>query len=92
MAKDIEKSAPDELAKQVDNDRRRLLKLVLVSTAYSVPLMASFSMDGLKLGTKAAQAGHLSFGSNLTFGSNQLSGFLFALKNLIKSFLGLSPP
>lgn len=44
------------LEERVSADKRQFLKLVLGSmTAYSVPLMASFSMGGLRFGSARAQ-------------------------------------
>jgi len=49
-------SPPDELVERVSESKRQLVKVLLGGmAAYSVPLMASFSMEGLRIG--AAKAG-----------------------------------
>ena len=54
--RETDSSPPDELVERVSEGRRQLLKVLLGGmAAYSVPLMASFSMEGLRFGT--AQAG-----------------------------------
>ncbi len=57
------------LEERVSADKRQFLKLVLGSmTAYSVPLMTSFSTDGLQVSAAAA---------GTTFGGNQTHGGFF---------------
>ena len=44
-----------ELGERMSEDRRQLLKLILGSmAAYSTPLIASFSMEGLRIGSAEA--------------------------------------
>jgi len=50
--------APEDVLSSVDESRREFLKKVIGGTVFAVPLMASFSMDGLSL--DAAEATHIS--------------------------------
>jgi hypothetical protein len=45
------------LLEAVDERRRDFIKKVVVGTAFAVPVINSFSMDGLKLRTGVNQAG-----------------------------------
>ena len=59
-----------EVGERMSEDRRQLLKLILGSmAAYSTPLIASFSMEGLRIGS--AEAGFQPPGLSV---ANQLSG------------------
>lgn len=81
--------APEDVLNSVDESRREFLKKVIGGTVFAVPLMASFSMDGLSL--DAAEATHISnmpgdfqqpgapFCSNLTYvGPKNFAAFLFS--------------
>lgn len=60
------------LEKNVDESRRKLIKMALGGAAvYSLPLMTSFSMEGLNLGGDALAD---SFGSNMCIGGNMSMG------------------
>lgn len=56
----------DEVLQSVGPDRRDFLKLVLGGTAFAIPLMASFSLDGLSFNEAGAQ-----LAPNQTFYPNQ---------------------
>ena len=45
----------DELLARVDPEKRSFLKALVVGTAFVVPTVASFSMDGLSLHAAHAQ-------------------------------------
>jgi hypothetical protein len=69
----MDKPLNDDVLRRVDEGRREFIKKVVGGMAFAVPLMASFSMDGL---TPAAEAnGPVGFCSNQTqfpdFLSNQ---------------------
>jgi hypothetical protein len=51
----------NEILGRLDPDRREFLKKVMVATAFTVPTVASFSMDGLSV-----YQAHALNGSNLT--------------------------
>jgi hypothetical protein len=81
--------APEDVLSSIDESRREFLKKVIGGTVFAVPLMASFSMDGLSL--DAAEATHISnmpgnfqqpgapFCSNLTYaGPKEFGAFLFS--------------
>jgi hypothetical protein len=62
MTDDNGRPIQSELVERVDDKRRSLLKVVLGGmAAYTTPLMASFSMEGLRIGS--AEAGE-PFSSN----------------------------
>ena len=70
-------SAPkkQDLLQRTDASRRQLMKMVLGVTTFSVPLMASFSLSGMRIDAAHADPGP-PFGSNQTlpFGPDQASG------------------
>src|SRR5262245_31119020 len=41
--------APDDVVNSVGDDRRDFIRTVIAGTAFAVPLLASFSMEGLSL-------------------------------------------
>jgi hypothetical protein len=45
----------DELLERIDPAKRSFLKALVVGTAFAVPTVASFSMDGLSLHAAHAQ-------------------------------------
>jgi len=47
---------PDEVIQKVGANRRDFLKRVLAGAAFAVPIVASFSIDGLWVGTVSAQS------------------------------------
>jgi hypothetical protein len=52
----------DRILEQVDPEKRDFLKKVIVGTAFVVPIVASFSMEGLSPNEAFAQG----FSSNIT--------------------------
>jgi hypothetical protein len=57
----------EEAAERLDKDRRQLLKLALAGAAvFTVPLMASFSMNSLLTSPALAQAGNMDDGNQVT--------------------------
>jgi hypothetical protein len=51
-------SPSDEIVERVSESKRQLVKVLLGGmAAYSVPLMASFSMEGLRIGVAEAGVG-----------------------------------
>jgi hypothetical protein len=67
--RETDSSTSDELVERVNESKRQLVKVLLGGmAAYSVPLMASFSMEGLRIGV--AEAG-VPFQPPGTSGSNQ---------------------
>lgn len=53
----MEKRFKDEtILKSVDETRRNFIKKVVVGTAFAVPVINSFSMDGLRVRMSAGQA------------------------------------
>ncbi|MBW1779876.1 MAG: hypothetical protein JRL30_03970 [Deltaproteobacteria bacterium] len=53
----MEKRFQDEkILDKVDEDKRDFIKKVVVGTAFVVPVVNSFSMDGLKIDLKAKMA------------------------------------
>jgi hypothetical protein len=71
MSDKHEPAIDEEVVKSVDPKRRMLLRAVVAAAAiYSVPVVSSFSMEGLRFGEAYA------FGSNQTngHGSNQSHG------------------
>jgi hypothetical protein len=73
-----ERPIQPELVERVDDRRRNLLKVVLGGmAAYTTPLMASFSMEGLRIGPVepgVAGPGFRQFVSNQGQGGNQNQG------------------
>jgi hypothetical protein len=64
---------PEDVLIHVDDSRRDFLKRVVGGTAFAVPLMASFSMDGLAV--DRAQAGPASvICGNMSLVSNMIDG------------------
>jgi hypothetical protein len=63
--------APEEILSSADASRRDFLKKVLVGTTFAVPVVASFSMEGLS--PESASAGFDSCSNATTFLSNQCS-------------------
>ena len=63
--------APEDILKSVDESRRDFLRKVIGGTVFAVPLMASFSMEGLSLGSADASLVSNIIISN-TFFSNAL--------------------
>ncbi len=62
--------APEEVGRileRFDPDRREFLKKILIGSAYAVPIVASFSMDGLTIREAVAQ-GNLAC-ANVTAGN-----------------------
>jgi hypothetical protein len=49
----------DELLERIDPEKRAFLKALVVSTAFAVPTVASFSMEGLSLHAAHAQISNL---------------------------------
>jgi len=78
--------APEDVLSSVDESRREFLKKVIGGTVFAVPLMVSFSMDGLSL--DEAEAVHISnqtnnagapFCSNLSYvGPKEFAAYLFS--------------
>jgi hypothetical protein len=67
MSKDHHSPKKLDLVSRADPNRRELMKFALAgATAFTVPLMASFSMDGLKIGDAHAKPPGRPFGSNAT--------------------------
>jgi hypothetical protein len=64
MRKNKAAREPEALEK-IDEGRRTFIRRVAAGTAFAVPMVASFSTDGLHFNTAAATG----------FGSNQTSGF-----------------
>ena len=84
------------LEKNVDDKRRKLIKMALGgAVVYSLPLMTSFSMEGLNLGGDALAD---SCGSNMSYVGNQscdkpknipvLSVWSLGLLSLMLGFFG----
>jgi len=51
------KEFPDELLTKVDGNKRTFLKKVVIGAAFALPLMLSFSMDGVRLKAAYGQSG-----------------------------------
>jgi hypothetical protein len=85
------------LGNQVSAKRRDVLKVVAAgAVVYATPVVASFSMDGLKIGRAHA----LGFGSNqplgvgpnMTGGGGFLSGIFSRIQGFIRSIFGHGVP
>jgi hypothetical protein len=59
----------EDVLANVDAGRRDFLKTLVAGTSFAVPLMASFSMDGLSVDVASAQISNMTC-SNMTFPSN----------------------
>lgn len=74
------------LEQNVDESRRKLIKMALGGAAvYSLPLMTSFSMEGLNLGGDAfadSFGSNMCIGGNMTMGGNQTCDFDPTPKNV----------
>lgn len=46
----------EKILKEVDENKRDFIKKVIVGTAFAVPVINSFSMDGLKIDLRAKMA------------------------------------
>lgn len=55
----------DPILDQVDPEKREFLKKVIVGTAFTVPIVASFSMEGLSPNEAFAQGLSSNLSSNL---------------------------
>lgn len=53
----MDKDKPEEILNRLDPERREFLKKIVVATAFTVPAVASFSMDGLSVYEAHAQNG-----------------------------------
>ena len=51
----------DTVLERIDPAKRAFLKTIIVGTAFVVPMVASFSMDGLSLYEAIAQVSNISF-------------------------------
>ena len=67
MSEKPDASKKQDLLQRTDANRRQLMKMVLGVTAFSVPLMSSFSLSGMSIDAANARPG-------LPFGPNQASG------------------
>ena len=62
--------APEEILKNVDPSRRDFVRTVIAGTAFAVPLMTTFSMEGLSVNVATADEGITSLCSNQSVCSN----------------------
>lgn len=62
--------APEEILKNVDESRRDFVRKVIAGTTFAVPLMATFSMEGLSVNVATADPGITSLCSNQSVCSN----------------------
>jgi len=46
----------EKILKEVDENKRDFIKKVIIGTAFAVPVINSFSMDGLKIDLRAKMA------------------------------------
>ncbi len=80
--------APEEILNNVDESRREFLKKVIAGTTFAVPLMASFSMEGLSI--ESAWASNMT--TNMPLCANQTTGSpCCTLAVEIACILGISP-